>query len=334
MVQDWFDNVPKAELHLHLEGAIPHDALWELVQKYGGDPTVPTLESLRERFKFRDFAHFIELWIWKNGFLREYDDFAFFSEAIAYDLVRQNIRYAEAFLSPGRFELEGLDAQRIIESVRTGLSRFNGVEVALITDLTRDLGPENALNLVGRVNELREQQGVIGVGLGGSEHDWPPELFADAYTLAKDLGLHVTAHAGEAAGANSVWDAIHALGVERIGHGTRSEEDDRLLDHLAESQIPLEMCPLSNVATRVVDDISQHPIRRYVERGLMVTVNTDDPSMFGNSLAEEYRTLENVFGFNRNEVRELILNGIRASWLPDNRKADLIGSFTADSAWL
>lgn len=332
-MSDWFDRLPKVELHLHLEGAIPHAALWSRIQKYGGDPSVPSPEALAERFRFRDFAHFIEMWIWKNRFLRAYEDFTYMAEAIARDLAQQNMRYVEAFFSPARFAPHGLTPQRLAQAIRAGLSRVPEVEVALIADLVRDLGPERAAITLREVDEVRDQ-GIIGVGIGGSEHRYPPEMFQDVFAQARKLGLRTTAHAGEAAGAESIWGAIRALRVDRIGHGTRAEEDPALLDHLAEQAIPLEMCPLSNVCTRVVPTIEAHPVRRYVDRGLWVTINTDDPKMFGNSLAEEFRVLHQRFHFSRQEIRHLIRQGIRASWLPAARQQGLVDAFISDPVWL
>ncbi len=332
MSHDWFDRVPKVELHLHLEGAIPLDALWTLVQKYGGDPGVPDLAALQRRFVYRDFPHFIDTWVWKNAFLREYEDFTFVAEAVAHDLARQNIRYVEAFFSPADFFRHGLRTQELAAAIRRGLERAPEIEVALVADLVRDFGPELAATTLAEVNEVRGL-GVIGIGIGGSEQDFPPEPFADVYEQARGLGLHTTAHAGEAAGAQSVWGAIRHLRVERIGHGTRAAEDERLLDLLAAERIPLEMCPLSNVRTGVVRSIADHPLRRYFERGLVVTVNTDDPKMFGNSLAEEYRLLESRMGFSRDEIRALILQAIAASWLPLERKNGWMDRFRRDPAW-
>ncbi len=329
---DWFERVPKVELHLHLEGAIPHRALWELVCKYGGDPSVPDFSALRQRFKYRDFPHFLEIWVWKNRFLREYEDFTFIAETVAHDLARQNIRYVEAFFSPRDFARYGLQPQRLTEAIRAGLSRVPQVEVALVADLVRDATPEEAAVLLAKINEVRDL-GVIGVGLGGSEQAYPPEPFARVYAEARRLGLHTSAHAGEGAGAESVWGAIHSLQVERIGHGTRAEEDSSLLDYLAERRIPLEMCPISNVCTGVVASIEAHPIRRYLERGIVVTINTDDPQMFGNSLAEEYRLLVERLGFSPEEICTCILQGIRSSWLPKARKQRLIETFCADPGW-
>lgn len=320
------------ELHVHLEGAIPIPALWKLVEKYGGDPLVLDENALREYFRFRDFPHFIELWIWKNKFLREYEDFTFFSAAVAEQLKLENIQYAETFFSPGRFKQEGLETGRLLESIRVGLDSVQGTEVALIPDLVRDLGPEAASEVLEEVAELRSL-GVVGIGLGGSEHNYPPELFTDVYRRARELGLHTTVHAGEAAGADSVRAAIDALQVERIGHGTRAIEDLELMRRLAELQLPIEMCPLSNVATAVVPSIAEHPVRQFFDQGLMVSINSDDPAVFGHSLSEDFAALMKHLSFTPDEVRTLILNGVESSWLEPERKAALEVAFVGAPHW-
>ena len=321
------------ELHLHLEGAIPLEALWELVQKYGTDPSVTDIEVLKRKFQYKDFPHFLATWVWKNQFLREYDDFTFIAEAVAKSLVRQNIRYAEVFYTPSDFFEHGLETQKLTEAIRSGLARVKQTEVKLIMDFCRDRGPENAVNNLSTVNEVKQLM-VIGVGLGGSEQAFPPEPFAEVYERARKLGFHTTAHAGEAAGPTSIWGAIRSLKVERIGHGTRAIEDEQLMKYLAEKKIPLECCPLSNVRTGVVKSIDAHPVKKFYDAGLLVTVNTDDPAMFGNSLAEEYQLLEERLGFSRDEVRTLILNGIEASWLAEKRKQVMTDSFCKDKDWL
>ncbi len=330
---DWFERVPKVEIHLHLEGAIPHDALWELIRKYGCDPQVPNLEALRDRFEYLDFQRFIEIWNWKNGFLREYEDFTYIAEAVARDLARQNLRYVEAFFSPTDFTHYGLKTQRLAEAIRTGLSRVADLSVSLVADLVRDSGAERAAVTLSEVNEARKE-GIIGIGIGGSEEKYPPTLFGAVFERARQLNFRTSAHAGEVAGAESVRDAVRILKVDRIGHGTRAEEDDSLVLLLADRRIPLEMCPLSNLRTGVIRSLETHPIRRYFDRGLLVTVNTDDPKMFGNSLAQEYRCLERQLDFSRDEIRSLILQGIEASWLPEEGKKQLSESFRHDPAWL
>lgn len=329
---DWFEQVPKVELHLHLEGAIPHDALWQLVQKYGGDPSTPDLDALKRHFVYTSFPQFIETWNWKNQFLREYQDFTYIAEAVAKDLARQNIRYAEAFFSPASFRDFGLETQNLVEAIRAGLARVTGVDVALVADLVRDDGPEKAAVTLAAVSEV-QSLGVVGIGIGGSEQRYPPEPFEQVYEEARRLGFHTSAHAGEAAGAASIWGAVRNLQVERIGHGIRAEEDEQLLDYLAESQLPLEVCPLSNVRTGVVASIEAHPVRRLFDRGLYLTINTDDPKMFGNSLAEEYRLLESQLGFTREEIRTLILQGIRAAWLSGEKKQELVETVINAPAW-
>ena len=328
----WFERVPKVELHLHLEGAIPLEALWELVQKYGGDSSAPDLASLERRFEYRDLPHFIETWLWKNEFLRELEDFTFIGEAVARDLERQNVRYLEAFYSPPDFAHHGLGTQRLTEAIRMGLSRVGGIEVALVADLVRNYGPDRATRTLAEVSEVREL-GVVGIGIGGSEEQFPPEPFAAVFEEARRAGFRTSAHAGEAAGADSVWSAIRDLRIDRVGHGTRAEEDPALLAHLAEHRIPLEMCPLSNVRTGVVPSIDDHPARRYFDRGIPITVNTDDPKMFGNSLAEEYRLLEERLGFSRREIRGLIRGAVEVSWLDEPRKQELLAVLEGDPAW-
>jgi adenosine deaminase len=332
MTADWFDRVPKTEIHLHLEGAIPHEALWHLVQKYGGDPSVREFADLEAKFEYRDFPHFLDTWAWKNGFLREYEDFEFIAEAVAHNLLRQNIRYVEAFYSPSDFAVHGLHTQKITEAIRGGLDKVSGIEMALIADLVRNYGPEQAASTLRELMDVRDL-GVIGIGLGGAEHEHPPESFSDVFHSAHESGFRATAHAGEGAGADSVRRAIQDLRVDRVGHGVRAKEDEALLDLLADSRTPLEMCPISNLRTGIVATIDEHPIRDFFERGILVTVNTDDPEMFGNSLAQEYRLLEQESGFSRSQIRELIVNGIEATWLPHDRKQVMKQNFENDPAW-
>lgn len=331
-VTAWCRALPKVELHLHLEGAIPHDTLWELIRKYGGDRAVTDRTALADRFRYRDFAHFIEVFIWKNGFLREPDDFSLMAEAVARALAGQRVRYAEAFFSPTDFRATGLLPQQIAAAIRTGLDRVPEVEVTLVADLVRDTGPAQAAITLAQVAEVREL-GVAGIGIGGSEHAFPPEPFAPVYDRARELGLRTTAHAGEAAGAGSVRAALDVLRVERIGHGTRAGEDPGLLERLAEARVPLEMCPISNLRTGVVDRIEEHPVLRYARQGLLVTVNTDDPEMFQTDLATEYATLIHRLGASPDEVRALVLNAVEASWLPPGRKRALRAELTADPDW-
>ena len=329
----WHSELPKVELHVHLEGAIPHSALFDLIQKYGGDPSLPDAAALAKRFEYRSFDQFIEAWSWKNRFLREYEDFSHIAELTARDMASQNIRYAEMFFSPSLFVRHGLEVQELTHAVKLGLSRVPEIEIALVADLVRDYGPESEMATLKKLDEVKGD-GVIGIGLGGSEHEFPPEPFESLYEEARLMGFHVNAHAGEAAGPESVWGVIRHLRVERIGHGTRAHEDPELLDYLREHRIPLELCPVSNVRTGVVSAIEKHPIRQYFEQGMIVSVNTDDPKMFGTALDKEYEMLMRECGFKRQEICRLILLGIESSWLPEERKMALAESFAKEPSWV
>jgi adenosine deaminase len=329
----WYRTLPKVELHIHLEGAIPHRALFDLIQKYGGDSSIPDTAALEKRFEYKNFARFIEAWSWKNRFLREYEDFTHIAELTARDMANQNIRYAEMFFSPSLFIRHGLEVQEITHAVRMGLSRIQEIEISLIADLVRDYGPDSEMLTLRRLNEVKGE-GIIGVGIGGSEHEFPPEPFGSLFEEARRMGFRVNAHAGESMGPESIWGAIRHLHVDRVGHGTRAHEDPELLDYLANHKIPLELCPGSNVCTGVVGTIEEHPIRDYFDRGLIVSVNTDDPKMFGTTLENEYELLVQACGFNRQEICRLIMLGVESSWLPEDRKKCLAASFAQEPSWV
>jgi adenosine deaminase len=323
-LQAFFLALPKIELHLHLEGAIPLETLWELVKKYGGHKELGNnMENLKNKFVFRDFPHFIETWIWKNQFIREYADLEFIAGGVARDLAGQNIRYAEVFFTPSDFAAKGLKIQGIAEAVAGGFAGQRGdTELRLICDLCRDAGPARGREQLEEIKDLKSL-GIIGIGIGGSEQHFPPEPFKEVYEKARAYGFKTTAHAGEAAGAASVWGALRDLHADRIGHGTRSYEDPALLDFLKDKQTPIEMCPLSNVRTCVIKSIREHPVRDYFERGLNVFVNTDDPKMFHNSLADEYMCLVKELGFSLGDIGHLLQNAVNAAWCGEENKQAL-----------
>jgi adenosine deaminase len=320
-----FTTIPKIENHLHLEGAVPLETLWTLIQKYGGDQSVSSISRLTEKFKYRDFGHFLEIWLWKNKYIREYDDFTFLSDAVFKDLVKQNIKYAEIFISPSEFR-NTLDIQKIVEAISKSIIGNTEIRVSLIVDLVRNLGSENAMRTLHEINEVKDL-GIIGIGLGGQEKEFPPELFTDVFEQARKFGLKTTAHAGEAAGPESIWGAVRSLKVDRIGHGTRAVEDPELMIYLAENKIPIELCPLSNLRTRVIDSIEDHPVKTFIEMGIPVSINTDDPKMFGNSLAEEYQILRDSFNFSKAAIQNIISDSIQTTWLDDKEKEMLIFKF-------
>jgi adenosine deaminase len=322
--QQFIKNLPKVELHIHLEGAIPINALWKLVVKYGENKNISGLKDLHDKFQYKNFPHFIETWIWKNQFLREYEDFTFIAKEVAGDLKDQNIKYAEMFYTPTDHFNKNIELQKLTEAIRAGFNYYsNDIEIFLIADLCRDADPENGMHVVNQLSELKDS-GVIGIGLGGSEHIYPPEPFKEVYEKAREFGFRTTAHAGEASGADSIWGAINKLKTDRIGHGTRASEDEKLVEYLKETQIPLEMCPISNIKTGVVNNIKEHPVKDFYKKGLNVFVNTDDPKMFNNSMEEEYLLLMQECGFKSVDIRKLIENAVNSAWCEHNKKHKLI----------
>jgi len=325
-------NMPKAEIHLHLEGAVPIETLYEFAKRAGARSGVKSIEDLRARLAYRDFGHFIETWTWKNTFIEGYADF----EVMAYEVLRslseENIRYVEAHYSPGDYYMQRLKTEGITESALAGVERAHadfGIRCGLIIDLVRDHGPE--IGMI-RLNEVTPYQGkgVIGVGIGGSEREFPPGPYAGVYRAARDRGFHLTAHAGEAAGPESITGAVLELDVERIGHGVRANEDPEVVALLRAREIPLEMCIISNVRTGVIKSVAEHPVRDYFDGGLVITVNSDDPVMFNTTLTDEYLALAGDLEFSHDEIKQVVLNGLRASFLPEEDKRRMLAEFETE----
>jgi adenosine deaminase len=328
-IRNYIARMPKAELHLHLEGAVPIETLFGFASRAGARSGVASVEDLRARLAYRDFGHFIEMWTWKNTFIQEYADFEVMAYEVLRSLSRENIRYVEAHYSPGDYYMQRLKTEGITESILSGVERARadfGISCGLIIDLVRDHGPE--VGMV-RLDEATPYlgKGVIAVGIGGSEQEFPPGVYAGVYREARERGFHLTAHAGEAAGPGSILEAVEALDVERIGHGVRAQEDPEVVALLRAREIPLEMCIISNVRTGVVRSAAEHPVRRYYDGGLVITVNSDDPVMFNTTLTDEYVALAGDLGFSLDEIKQVALNAVRASFLPPDEKRSLLEEF-------
>ncbi len=321
------ETLPKTELHLHLEGAIPPDVLLELVHKYGGADETPDQARLAERLTYRDFPHFLDTWRWMCRFVREYEDFTRMAYGVGKNLAAQHVRYAELHFSPPDFLGHGLSVAGIAKAVREGLNQAGGLEVSLIMDLCRQYGPELGRRWLAEVIEVADEAGIVGVGLGGPEHLAPAGPYSEVFRVAESSGLHRVAHAGEAAGPESIWAALDALGAERIGHGTLAVMDEDLLRHLRETGIPLEVCPTSNVCTGVVPGIERHPVRRLFDAGVRITLSSDDPTFFGTNIISEYELLRDYFGFSDEELARVARNGFEVAFVNEERRATLLRSF-------
>ncbi len=317
--------MPKLELHLHLEGAFTFDFLFQLIEKYGGDREIKSPEDLHKKMVFRDFAHFIELWFWKNQFFREAVDFEESTYHTLKALAQQNVIYAEVFYSPWDFVVNNLRVEEITEAVISGLQRAERdfpIQCNLIADLVRDYGAGSAIQRLDQITSFRKSR-VIGIGLGGSEQKFPARDFAEVFREAKRRDFHLTAHAGEAAGPESVWEAINYLKIERIGHGVRAVEDPSLVEYLQVKKIPLEICVTSNLRTRVFRSLATHPLPQFYEKGLSVTIHSDDPTMFGSTITDELILLHEKMGFSLSALHELMQNAAGAAFLDEKSKATI-----------
>lgn len=300
-MDDFLHSLPKAELHLHLEGAVEPETLYEL------DPSTP-LEELQRLYTYADFDSFLKAFGAVGKRLRGPEDYALITKRLLERLAAQNVRYAEIIIAAGVVLWKGHEFGPIFDAIADA-ARGSEVDVRWILDGVRQFGVEN----VQRVAELaaeRQDRGVIALGIGGSEERGPAEWFTDVYRFAKESGLHLHAHAGEGTGAASIWSALE-LGVERIGHGVSAIEDPALVRHLRDRSIPLEICITSNLVTGVVKRVEDHPVRRLYDAGVPIVLNTDDPAMFRCCLNGEYKLAMRAFGFSEAEIRGLARNGFR-----------------------
>ncbi|MBU6998757.1 MAG: adenosine deaminase [Theionarchaea archaeon] len=320
--------LPKVELHLHLEGAIPLETLFQLVQKKG-DPSIESIDDLQRKLTYTDFDHFIDTWIWKNAFITEEKDFEWITYDVLQSLAHHHVRYVEAFYSPSDYFGEGISTQKITEYVIKGKERAYrdyGIRCELIMDIVRGNSLDMCMQQVEDV-EPYLGKGVIGIGLGGREQKYPADIYVPVYRKADRAGFRLTAHAGEAAGPESIWAAIKKLGCERIGHGVRAHEDPELVAFLSKTRLPLELCVISNVRTGVCPSLADHPIKQYFERGLLVTVSSDDPTMFNTTISREYEVLAENLGFSIEDLKRISFNSITASFLSERDKESLRSRF-------
>ena len=328
--------MPKVELHVHLEGAIRPATLLELAHRNNIDLPARDVDGLRGFYRFRDFAHFIQVYVTITRCLQTPDDYRLIASQFGADCARQNIRYAQVTFSiVSNVHYSGLPWQTIVEQLNAGREQARqayGLDWHWVFDICRDV-PDVQSQVVD-VAIAAQDGGVIALGLGGSEADYPPDLFVQSFDRGRAAGLHSLPHAGETAGPESIWGALRALGAERLGHGVRCIEDPDLVEYLHQHQVPLEVCPTSNVCLGVYPDYAAHPLRQLWDSGLFVTVNSDDPPLFDTDLNHEYQVLIDHFGFDANDLERVSLNGVRASLLPDEARADLEQEFCAQFAQL
>jgi len=322
--------LPKAELHLHLEGAVEPATLLELRQQHSDHATLADTEQF---YRYHDFPSFLMAFKAVSEHLRGPDDYELVAYRLMQRLKEEHVLHAEVYVAVGVCLYRKQDFAAIFEGLERGRARGArdfGVSLLWIFDATRHFGVEEAQ----KVSELAvcyQDRNVIGIGIGGDEQKAPPELFRSVYGYAEDNGLRLTAHAGETGPPESIWGALN-LHAERIGHGITAAQDADLIEELAYRQIPVEICLTSNLRTGVCKTIAEHPVKSYFDQGVMITLNTDDPALFGTTLSREYQVAQETFGFTDEHLRELARNSFEASFLPAEKKVELLGLFDAAAA--
>jgi aminodeoxyfutalosine deaminase len=320
---DVIAGLPKAELHVHHVGSARPETVAALAARHPDAGVPQDIEALREFFTFTDFAHFIDVYLATVALLRTPEDIRLLTYEVAEGLAAQQVRYAELTMTPFTSVRMGIPIEaytEAIEDARTAAERDLGLALRWIYDIPGEAGLESADATLDYALHHRPDS-LVGFGLGGPEIGVPRPQFKPHFDRARAAGLHSVPHSGESTGPETIWDAIRDLGAERIGHGIAAIHDPALVAYLAEHRIPLEVSPTSNLATRVVERIEEHPVRALRDAGVIVTINSDDPPMFGTTLNREYAIAADLLDLDEQGLRDLATTAIDVSFAPEEVKA-------------
>ncbi|MFG3707527.1 adenosine deaminase [Micromonospora sp. NPDC047670] len=317
-LQTFIAGLPKVELHVHHVGSASPRIVAELAARHEGRSPVPAdPAALADYFAFRDFAHFVEVYLSVVDLIRDQEDVWILTHEVARELARQQVRYAELTVTPYSHVHRGIPAPAFCEAIEDARKRAEadfGIELRWCFDIPGEAGLPAAEETL-RISLEERPDGLVSFGLGGPEIGVPRPQFKPYFDRARAAGLRSVPHAGETTGPQTVWDALRDLGAERIGHGISAAQDPELLAHLAEHRIGMEVCPTSNVRTRAVATLEEHPLRRLVDAGLLVTINSDDPPMFGTTLNDEYAVAARLLDAGPEGLAALARNAVTASFL-------------------
>jgi len=329
-LETYVRRMPKAEVHLHLEGSMSPVLLRRLAIKYQTELKDRRLEQIVETvYRYKDFAGFLESFSSICRHLREPADYTAILDDLSSTLLEQNVRYAEIIWSPSIPWKFGNDADAIMGGLAQRarqIEQQSGLKIRWILDCVRQMGPEMAKRTAEQALAFKSQ-GVAAIGLGGDENSLPMSDYEQVFRWAKANGLFVHVHAGEVGGPEQVWDAVKLLGANRIGHGIQAARDPRLMEYLRDHTVALDICLTSNLRTRAWTPISSHPLKLLYKRGVPVTLSTDDPGLFEVSLEGEFVKCSQLLGFTREDLRHLVLQAVRSAFLPTDEKTQLMQQF-------
>jgi adenosine deaminase len=327
---DFINKMPKAELHIHLEGSISPATLLTLAESNGISLPHNTENQVQSLFNYPEFMNFAQTFLVFVQCLRKPEDFGYAVFQHGAAMAGQNIRYAEITWTPQLYMHLDHSLDDILDGLNEGRLKAKdewGVEMRWIPDMVRSVPEPMQAIVEWACRPETRRRGVVALGLGGPEKGYPTRLFKDIFSKAHELHLPVNPHAGENEGPESVWQAIHELNANRIGHGIRSVEDESLLEYLQEHKIPLEVCPTSNLRLNVYPSYAAHPLKKLIEEGCTVTLNTDDPVLFQTTLTDEYMHAVEDCGLTTDELKECVLNAVRVSYLENSEKEDMLAAF-------
>lgn len=325
MMKELIRNMPKAELHIHIEGSLEPDLLLEIAQRNHITLRFSSVEELYNAYQFRDLQSFLDIYYEGARVLVREQDFYDLTWAYLERVSIQNVRHTEIFFDPQAHTTRGVPFETVITGIRRALAdgeRQLGISSKIIMCFLRHLSVEAAMETL--LQSLPFKEWIIAVGLDSSEISHPPEMFRAVFDKARDHGFLTVAHAGEEGPPEYIWQAMKQLKVSRIDHGVRCIEDDRLVQKLITEQVPLTVCPLSNVKLGVFNSISEHNLKRLLDLGLCITVNSDDPAYFGGYLAENFEAVQEGLELTKDDIYRLARNSFKATFLQDDKKQELL----------
>jgi len=321
MTRDWLNKLPKVELHLHLEGSLEPELMFELAQRNNMDLPFDTVEQVHRAYAFSSLQDFLDIYYQGAGVLQVEQDFYDLTWAYLIKCHQQNVVHVEPFFDPQTHTDRGVSFETVVNGISKALTDGEarlGITNRLIMCFLRHLSEEAAFDTLTQAEPFLDR--IIGVGLDSSEKGHPPEKFSRVFAKSRELGLLTVAHAGEEGPAEYIWTAINDLKVSRIDHGVHSTDDPELMAYLIETRLPLTVCPLSNIKLCVFNDMSQHNILVMLEKGVCVTVNSDDPAYFGGYITENFVALAQALDLTEDQANQLVLNSIEASFVDEARK--------------
>ncbi len=328
MIDNFIANLPKAELHLHIEGTFEPELIFKMAERNKIKLPYESVDSLRKAYQFTDLQSFLDLYYACMNVLRTEEDFAELANAYFEKASKQNVVHAEIFFDPQAHTQRGVPFRTVIDglwaAVKDSKKNF-GITSKMIMCFLRDLSAESALETLDQAIPFGER--IVAVGLDSAERGNPPSKFADVFAKARAAGFEATAHAGEEGPAEYVWEALNILKVKRIDHGVRSMEDAKLVQHLVESATPLTVCPLSNIKLRVFDQMKDHNIKKMLDAGLKATINSDDPAYFGGYIGENFRSISEALDLKQEDLKTLAVNSINASFLSPAERQEYLALF-------